>query len=385
MMVCPRRNNRFALPGLERFFASADLAAALGFLGFAIILTATSGRVQAAITNTTADTLAFASGTFDGWTVEGDNTWRIGRNPPLFSNPSDPQRFVVNSYEGGEGNTGILRSPPFVIEHERQRFSIAGWDGTTNSVNDAHRNFILLHSYPAGEILQRAHTPGGNKLTPVSWQTADLIGRRVYLEVVDANPGLRPGGFAWIAFADYRQESASLFKHPVQREDLFGVRIDSAAERITCRSMPFLAVAPARRAQTTRKIEGARETIPIGASAEAVCLLGMINQGWEAGTAHWGEHPELRTKRDDQLYVGAKIGELEIRYAGGQSDRVPLVIGATAWFAGFWGYSQFDNITVLPREPFASRPEYMAVLRRALRLHETVEPGRPKTRMRSTS
>ena len=332
---------------------------------------------QTTATNASAETLTFASGTFVGWTVDGSNTWRIGRNPPLYSNPDDPQRFVVNSYEGGERNTGTLCSQPFLIEHERQRFSIAGWDGTPNGVNDARHNFVLLRSHPDGEILRRAHTPGNNKLTAVSWQTADLVGRRVFIEVVDANPVLRPdGGYAWIAFADYRQESTGLFKHPVQRDDLFGVRIDAGAERIVCRTVPFFASHPARRVQTTRQVEGHDETIPIGASAEALCLLGMVNHGWEAGTAHWGEHPEFRAKRDDQIYVGAKIGELEIRYAGGRSDRVPLVIGATAWFAGFWGYSQFDGVRVLPREPFASRPEHMAVLNRALRLRQADESGK---------
>ncbi|MDI9373744.1 MAG: hypothetical protein QM840_12090 [Verrucomicrobiota bacterium] len=331
---------------------------------------------QPAATNGMAATLAFAAGTLEGWVVEGENTWRIGTNPPLFTSPADPIRFVVNSYEGGERNRGVLRSPPFVIEHERQRFSIAGWDGTTNGVNDAMLNFVLLRSHPDGEILRRTHTPGGNKLTPASWQTTDLIGRRVFLEVVDANPVLRPdGGYAWIAFADYRQESAGLFTKPVRRDDLYGLRIDANSERILCRTVPFFAAPPTQRMRTTRSVQGHRETIPVGARAEALCLLGMINHGWEAGTAHWGEHPELRPKRDDQLYVGANIGEIEICYAGGARDRVPLVIGATAWFAGFWGYSQFSDVRVLPREPFASRPEYMAVLQRALRLRQSEEPG----------
>ena len=60
--------------------------------------------------------LSFEKGTFGGWTVEGENTWTIGINPPLYTNSGDPERYVVNSYEKGEQNVGTLRSEPFVIE-----------------------------------------------------------------------------------------------------------------------------------------------------------------------------------------------------------------------------------------------------------------------------
>lgn len=150
----------------------------------------------------------------------------------------------------------------------------------------------------------------------------------------------------------------------------YGLKIDEQAKITTCRTMPFLAALPENRGATTRMVDGEKEIIPVNAKAEALYVLGLINEGWDMGVAHWGEHPELRSVRDDQLYVGSIIGELEIQYADGQSDRVPLQIGATAWFMAGWAYGPTHNVTTGVQEPFASRPDYMEVLRESLKLYE---------------
>lgn len=323
--------------------------------------------------------LSFKSGTFDGWTLEEPETWTIGINPELYTQPDDPPRYVVSSRDRGEERTGILRSNPFTIKTDVQRFSIAGWDGTTTGMNDGDRNYVLLRSYPDGEILRRTHTPGQNRLMESKWHTAGLIGRKVFLEVVDANPVIRPGGFAWIAFADYRQEEIPM-ERPIERNDLYGVRIDSGAEQVVCRTLPFLAAHPGKRGDTRRWMEGESEIIAIGASAEVVCLLGMINEGWDYGQAHWGSHPELLKTRRDQVYIGSKIGDLEIRYASGATDTVPIVIGATAWFVSQWAYGPTHSVGRPIREPFASRPEYAEVLAASLKIRENPEPANDDNR-----
>jgi hypothetical protein len=326
--------------------------------------------------------LALAKGTFEGWTVEGENTWSLGLSPETFSNPTDPKRYVVNSLEKGESNVGVLRSVPFTVRARQQKFSIAGWDGTADTTDGGESNFVLLRSYPDGAVLRRAHTPGGNKLVSMTWNTPDLIGRKVYLEVVDNNPVVHAGGFAWIAFADYRQEQPEQpdVMQSVSRNDLYALKIDGNAEEVFCRSMPFLAASPEHRGKTTRAITGSVEEIPVGVSASAIYLLGMMNEGWDMGVAHWGEHPELRTKRDDQINIGSRIGDIEICYADGKSDRIPVVIGATAWFVAQWADGPTHNVTSPIHEPFASRPEYMAVLRKALRIRESSEVVTPDTR-----
>ena len=111
----------------------------------------------------------------------------------------------------------------------------------------------------------------------------------------------------------------------------------------------------------------------MGATAEALLLLGMMNHHWDAGLAHWGEHPETWDERPDQLHAGVEIGAVEVRYADGDVDRLPLVIGATAWFVAGWAGGSTHTVASEIKEPFASRPELRAALDASLRLRE--QPG----------
>ena len=326
----------------------------------------------------TARMLSFASGDFEEWTVEGENTWAISLNPEFFTTPGYSPGYVVNSLEKGEHNTGALRSAPFVIETAVQRFAVAGWDGTHTGQNDGDRNRVLLRSYPDGDVLRRANTPGGNKLVPMKWYTYDLIGRKAYLEIVDDNPVIRPGGFAWIAFGDYHQGLANV-KSPVVRDDLHGLVIDQGGDVTACRTVPFLVASPHRAVNTIRKIQGNTVTIPIRASAKAIYLLGLLNWGWDCGVAHWGEHPELRTARDDQVQIGSRIGDIEIRYADGGIDRIPIVVGATAWFVAQWAYGPSHGVLAGVREPFVSRPDYAAALQKSLKIRQSDDVARHDT------
>lgn len=317
----------------------------------------------------TQDNLRFDSGTLAGWTAQGEGIWRVQ------AHPDDPARFWVTSLGKGETGVGTLRSAPFSIAREIQRFSLAGADGTAENTNDGERNHLLLRSHPDGEILRRARPPGTHVPAAMKWDTWDLIGREVYLEIVDDNPRLNPRGFAWMGLADYRQENSGLITNPVQRDDLFGLEIDEGAERTICRTVPFWAAAVDKRGQTTRVLQGNTETIPVGAAAETLFLLGMINHGWDVGVSHWGEHPELRKVREDQIHVGSRIGTLEIRYADASSDEVPLVMGATAWFHAQWAFGPSHGVAQCVREPFASRPEYAAVFDRCMKIKESDEGG----------
>lgn len=151
--------------------------------------------------------------------------------------------------------------------------------------------------------------------------------------------------------------------------NLYGVKIEPADSLVRCRTIPFLAAPSSRRENTVRVREGDSETIPVGSPAAKIYLLGLINDGWDNGLAHWGEHFELHETREDQVQIGTPLGEIEIRYTDGTSDRIPVVVGFTAWFFNQWKYASHEQKRVI-REPFASRPEYMAVLRDALQLRE---------------
>ena len=99
--------------------------------------------------------LQFLDGTLSGWTVEGENIWQVK------ASIDDETKFMVTSLAFGEEKTGTLRSAPFVIEKEIQKFSLTGADGTAENTNDGNLNFMLLRSWPDGEILRR-HRLSGN-------------------------------------------------------------------------------------------------------------------------------------------------------------------------------------------------------------------------------
>lgn len=141
------------------------------------------------------------------------------------------------------------------------------------------------------------------------------------------------------------------------------VEIDNeSATMVEARTVPFHVLPQPR--------VGDSNPIPVGARAETLLMAGMMNQGWDVGLAHWGEHPETWSERPDQIYVGLSIGDVEVHYADGDVDTLPLIVGATAWFVTQWGIETQHQV----KEPFASRPEYMDVLQSSLKLREPNDP-----------
>lgn len=312
--------------------------------------------------------LCFKGGTLNGWKADKENVWKVTKADDFAGNSGDFN--IVHSLGSGEEAVGRITSLPFTITMPVQKFYIAGADGTEKNTNDGDKNFILLKSYPQGDILRKVKPPGTHFLLETVLNTQNLIGQDVYIEIVDGNPKLNPKGYAWIAFGGYEQKESEFIKEPVIIDDLYGVRIDGSAEYITSRSMPFFAAAPENRATTTRIQSNGREEIPVNAFAEVVYLLGMMNHGWDVGLAHWGEHPELREVRQDQVHLGSKIGDIEIKYSDGTSDNIPVVMGATSWFVAQWAFGPSHGYKGFIREPFVSRPEYMKVFRKSLKLKE---------------
>ncbi|MFC1735705.1 hypothetical protein ACFL1X_06275 [Candidatus Hydrogenedentota bacterium] len=159
----------------------------------------------------------------------------------------------------------------------------------------------------------------------------------------------------------------------VERNDLYGVRIDDGAKRVTCRTVPFLACDTKDRGKTRRIVTQEKETIPVGAKADTLYLMGMFNEGWDHAHAHWGEHREFTDDRPDRIVVGTKVGKLELAYDDGSSDRIPLVIGTTVWHVSHWAYGKSSSVMKPIKEPFASRPELAKILSDALKLYEDDE------------
>lgn len=146
--------------------------------------------------------------------------------------------------------------------------------------------------------------------------------------------------------------------HPIAVVDID----HEAAEMVTVRTVPFKAVDHPR--------IGEENAIHVGATADTMLLLGMINHGWDHSLAHWGEHPETWDERIDQIHLGVPIGHVEVHYSDGDIDTLPLVIGATAWFVSSWARGSVINPTQIMQEPFKSRPDLRHVLDASLRLNE---------------
>ncbi|MCC5875458.1 MAG: DUF642 domain-containing protein [Candidatus Sumerlaeia bacterium] len=149
------------------------------------------------------------------------------------------------------------------------------------------------------------------------------------------------------------------------------VNMGPGSTLVETRSVPFVTRNQPR--------SGPADPIRIESSAEVMLLLGMVNFAWDVGLAHWGEQPELWEDRIDQVHIGVNIGEVEVHYADGDIDTIPMTIGSTAWFVTQWanGPSHMGIDTV--REPFASRPELMEIYQEAIQLHEHHEPASTET------
>ncbi len=307
--------------------------------------------------------------TISKWEQQGKGRWKVLVNKQEKSLQGIAPEYLLQWYPDESGSQGKLRSQVFTIEKEFQVFSIAGKWGK-NLFGKLDYNRIRLVSYPGSDLLRETVSNNYPFLSEERWSTKELIGGKVQLEIVSpAICQLQGDNLEWIAFGNYRQVSEKLPANP-QSELVQAVVIDENASPVYCRNIPFLAVDPVLRNKTTRIIEANREIISVNAMAETLFLLGMINYGWENGVAHWSEHPEIRKKRNDQNYIGNRIGLIHIQYENGGSDTIPLIVGSTVWFSNHWSHGADKAVSIPCQEPFASRPELMKILRNSLLVYE---------------
>ena len=303
------------------------------------------------------------------WEQQGKGNWQVIANKQEKSLKGIAPEYLLHWSPDERGGQGILRSEVFTIEKEFQVFSVAGTWGR-NSSGNLDYNRIRLLSYPGGDLLRETVSNNYPFLSEERWSTHDLIGKKVQLEITSPSVyNFLGDSLEWIAFGNYRQVGKDVSAKS-QNELIQAIRIDENASPVYCRSIPFLAVNPALRKNTTRSIEANREIIPVNATAEKLFLLGMINYGWENGVAHWSEHPEMLKKRNDQNYIGNRIGLIHIQYENGNSDTIPLIVGSTVWFSNHWSHGASHEVSIPCQEPFASRPELMKILRNSLKVYE---------------
>jgi fructan beta-fructosidase len=93
---------------------------------------------------------------------------------------------LVNSFNGGDGSTGILISPPLKVERRYLQFLIGGggWEGKT-----------CLNLLIDGKTVRTATGPdvalgGSEQLQPAQWDVSEFIGKDATLQIVDNSTGV---------------------------------------------------------------------------------------------------------------------------------------------------------------------------------------------------
>lgn len=313
--------------------------------------------------------LAISSENFTDWTSVGNGVFEVVLNDAESDLRGNTPMHKLYWRPATDSSSGMLRSREFTIKKGIQQFELAGSPGF-NRIQQAEFIRVRLRSRKGDVILRETLTNGYSSLSTERWFTTDLIGEKVYLEIF--SPALKTFfGYPdiWMALENYFQADLPNPDQPVGVK-LQAVSIDENAKLSYCRSLPFLACDPGFGGKSQRIQEGSKETIPVNAEAEVLYLLGMINQGWENGVAHWGEHAETLNKREDQVYIGKQLGSLFIEYEDGTADSIPIIFGSNMWFSSHWSHGGSHNVSVPTREPFASRTEYMNELRRNLLVKE---------------
>ncbi len=130
----------------------------------------------------------FEGSDYGTWTTTGD---AFGKGPAkgTLANQMQVEGYLgerlVNSFQGGDGATGTLTSPPFRIERKYITFLIGGggW------AEETCMNLIV-----DGQVVRTASGPntisgGSERLSPLAWDVHELIGKSARIAIVDNHRG----------------------------------------------------------------------------------------------------------------------------------------------------------------------------------------------------
>ena len=125
---------------------------------------------------------------YEDWQVEGT---AFGTGPARGTLPGQMEvtgflgAGLVNSFVGGDGSTGTLTSPAFVIERRYIQFLIGGGN---------HPNQTCLNLIVDGRVVRTATGPndqpgGTERLEWAQWDVSDLVGKTAILKIEDRATG----------------------------------------------------------------------------------------------------------------------------------------------------------------------------------------------------
>jgi hypothetical protein len=232
----------------------------------------------------------FEGDDYGDWAVEGEAFFRGPARGTLDGqNPVDgfAGRGLVNSFLGGDGPTGVLRSPAFAIDRPWIGFLVGG---------GAHEGRTCVNLVVDGLVVRTATGRNRERLEPHNWDVRDLRGRQARIEIVDAESG----GWGHINVDQIEFRDSPMARDPgaLQTWPDYGSLCLAVAGTGFCR--PSIAPGPASGAVFAGPDEAAARPVgePLRGAAGRTLTLRPGEQGAVVFVLSWWM-PNLR--RDDAL------------------------------------------------------------------------------------
>lgn len=123
----------------------------------------------------------FETGDFTGWTA--DSNWVVVDNSCGYYSGWHGKYWA---WSGGKGEPamGKLKSKAFVLNKDRVRVMLAGWNSVLGTGQPRKWNYITLN-LPDGAEVDRVYAPNSVAFTPVYLDGSTCKGKSVYIEAVD--------------------------------------------------------------------------------------------------------------------------------------------------------------------------------------------------------
>jgi len=132
----------------------------------------------------------FETGDLQGWAVVDGAFGKLicdramSRNTPGMAYPKQGQWYLTTTEleDGGfdDGMTGVVESPVFTLRGERITLQIGG---------GSHPDTFVALCSEDGDYVRVAHGANSEVMQPVEWDVPELVGKKLYLQVVDRNTG----------------------------------------------------------------------------------------------------------------------------------------------------------------------------------------------------
>lgn len=224
------------------------------------------------------------------------STWAImdrdGGNRPV-----DP---YLSSLGQGESGRGTVVSPPFTIDSDTITFTLCGHDGMGGGRGE---NFLALVDLRKGRTLEKTPAPGNDAMQTLSWDVSRLKGTEVRIEAHDGNA---EGAYAWFGIG--RIDAGESLRVDFRQGLPEGWQTEGPP--MSLRSEVVSGGLPFRRYANIYTLMPRAKTaeIPCGFKAKRLFVLGATVAGGK---------------------LLDECGAIEVLYAGGAQDTIPLVVGFT--------------------------------------------------------